>query len=213
MTKLLIIRHGQSCANLDGVFVGHINSPLSDLGHRQAEVTADYITRTYRVDAVYASDLDRAFETGKAVADRHNLPTTPDRSLREIFAGDWEGVRFDDLSTSGGEPYQLWLSNIGLSACPNGESVAQLQNRIVGALRRIAEENDGKTLVIGTHATPVRVFMTHCMGKSLAEMKDVPWVSNASVTEVEYSDGKFTVITPGYDKHLGDMRTALPKNV
>ena len=41
MTKLLIIRHGQSEANLQGVFVGHTDSPLSDLGKRQAEVTAD----------------------------------------------------------------------------------------------------------------------------------------------------------------------------
>ncbi len=213
MTKLLIIRHGQSAANLDGVFVGHTDSPLSDLGRRQAEATADYIARNYHVDAAYASDLTRAFDTGKAAADRLGLPITPDPRLREIFAGDWEQQKFDDLSSGGSPEYALWLSDIGVSGCPGGESVAQLQSRIVAALRDICEKNPGKTIVIGTHATPLRVFMTHCLGKPLEEMKDVPWVSNASVTEVDYAHGKFTLISASYDAHLGDMRTALPKNV
>ena len=87
MTKLLIIRHGQSVANLQGIFVGHTDSPLSDLGKRQAEATADYIVNTFHVDAVYASDLERAFVTGKAVADRLGMSVTPVRGMREISQG------------------------------------------------------------------------------------------------------------------------------
>ena len=115
MTKLLIIRHGQSEANLQGVFVGHTNSPLSDLGKQQAEVTAEYIVSNFHVDAVYASDLERAFYTGKAVADRLGLSVTAVKGMREIFAGDWETVKFDTLSAEYGEPYQLWLRDIGLA--------------------------------------------------------------------------------------------------
>ena len=213
MTRLLIIRHGQSQANLDGIFVGHINSPLSDLGMRQAQLTADYIVSNYHVDAVYASDLQRAFVTGKNVADQLGLPVTADAQLREIFAGDWETVRFDDLVAHHGDPYQIWLKDIGNAKCPNGESVAQLQTRFVGALERIAKENDGRTVVIGTHATPIRTFMCHCAGASLDEMKNIPWVSNASVTVAEYENGQFRIVTPGYDAHLGALRSALPKNV
>ena len=213
MTKLLIIRHGQSQANLQGVFVGHTNSPLSDLGKQQAEITADYVVANYHIDAVYSSDLERAFYTGKAVADRLGMVPIPERGMREIFAGDWETVKFDTLSTEYGEPYQLWLRNIGLAQCTNGESIAQLQSRVVDALRRIAEANDGKTVVVATHATPIRTFMHHCSGLPMEEMKNTPWVSNASVTTVEYADGKFTIVTPGYDAHLGELRTALPKNV
>lgn len=213
MTKLLIIRHGQSQANLDGVFVGHINSPLSDLGMQQAELTANYIVSNYHVDAVYASDLDRAFYTGKRVADLLGLPITADDQLREIYAGDWELVKFDDLASNYGEPYQLWLRDIGRAQCTNGESVAQLQERFVAALRRISLENDGKTVVVASHATPIRTFMTHCAGCDITKMKDIPWVSNASVTIVEFENDSFRIITPGYDKHLGNLRTALPKNV
>lgn len=213
MTQLLIIRHGQSCANLDGVFVGHVNSPLSDLGKDQAEATANYIVSNYHVDAVYASDLERAFYTSNAVAQKLGLPITADDQLREIFAGDWEGVKFDDLSANYGEPYQLWLRDIGMAQCPNGESVAQLQNRFVGALRRIAQEHDGETVVIASHATPIRTFMCHCADCGLENMKNIPWVSNASVTVAEFDGTHFTIVTPGYDEHLGHMKTALPKNV
>lgn len=213
MTKLLIIRHGQSQANLDGVFVGHVNSPLSDLGRQQAELTADFIVSNYPVDAVYASDLDRAFYTGKCVADKLGLPITADARLREIYAGDWENVKFDTLSDSYGEPYQIWLRDIGNAQCPNGESVAQLQDRFVSAVRSIAQENHGKTIVIATHATPVRTLMTYCAGCGLTQMRNIPWVSNASVTVAEYDGQNFTIITPGYDKHLGALRSELPKNV
>lgn len=213
MTRLLIIRHGQSQANLDGIFVGHVNSPLSSLGIRQAELTASYIASNFHVDAVYASDLDRAFYTGKRVADLLDLPITANEQLREIYAGDWEQVKFDTLATQYGEPYQVWLKDIGKAKCTNGESVAQLQNRFMAALRCIARENDGKTVVIGTHATPIRTFMTHCAGRDISQMKDIPWVSNASVTIAEYENDEFRIVTPGYDKHLGELRTALPKNV
>ena len=213
MTKLLIIRHGQSEANLQGVFVGHTNSPLSDLGKRQAEATAEYIVSNFHVDAVYSSDLERAVYTGKAVADRLGLTVTTRKGMREIFAGDWETVKFDTLSTEYGEPYQLWLRDIGLAHPTNGESTAQLQQRIADTLRTIAEENDGKTVVVATHATPIRTFMHYCSGLPLSEMKNIPWVSNASVTTAVYENGSFTITEAGHDAHLGDMRTALPKNV
>ena len=64
-----MIRHGQSCANVEKYFAGHLNSPLTALGVSQAQLTAQYIFQHYCVDHVYASDLDRAYLTGKAVAD------------------------------------------------------------------------------------------------------------------------------------------------
>ena len=100
-----------------------------------------------------------------------------------------------------------------MAQATNGESIARLQERVVAALRAIGEENHGKTVVVATHATPIRTFMHHCSGLPLDEMKNTPWVSNASVTIAEYENGAFTIVTPGYDAHLGDMRTALPKNV
>ena len=213
MTTLLLIRHGESMANTEKRFAGHWDIPLSPLGQRQAETTAAYIADTYTVGAVYASDLARAYDTGKAVADRLGLCAVPERGLREIMAGDWERATFDELAETYPDSYTVWRQDIGNAVCDNGESVADLQKRVLGTLTRIAEAHDGQTVVIATHATPIRALQCHSEGKPLADMKNIPWVSNASLTTVAYEGGTFRLICAGDDRHLGTARTALPKNV
>ena len=214
MTKLLFIRHGQSQSNLAGSFTGSTDVALTDMGLRQAEATAEYIVSTYAVDGVYASDLQRAFNTGKAVADRLGLEVQPHKGLREIFAGQWEGQAFTYLLTAYPETFAgVWRHDVGNAVCDGGESVAQLRERVCAAVREIAEANPGKTLVIASHATPIRCMECICQGKSLAEMQSVPWVTNASVTEIHYENGIFTEVISSYDKHLEGMISALPGNV
>ena len=213
MTTLLLIRHGQSRANLERVFAGNYDAPLTQLGFKQAEKTAEFITENYKVDCVYASDLIRAFETGKTVANALNLPITPNDGLREIRAGKWEALPFDDIVIKFPEEYKKWKEDIGHSSCPTGETVKELAERVMATLTAIAEENDGKTVVIATHATPIRVSQTLIEYGNLASMKNIPWVSNASVTEIIYDSGRWTVGRVGQDGHLSEFRTNLPSNV
>lgn len=213
MTTLLLIRHGESLANVEGRFAGHLDAPLSATGQTQAAITAEYIRSHYTVDAVYASDLARAFDTGKAVADRFALPTNPDSDLREIFAGDWEGAVYDDLPKQFPASFHTWLTDIGNAVCDGGESVAHLQERVLTALRRIAAGHDGQTVVIATHATPIRALQCFCEEKPLSDMKTVPWVSNASITVVECEPGALRLLEVGKDDHLGPKRTAFPKKI
>ena len=97
MTTFIIVRHAQSVANLQKVFAGHYDIDLSELGYMQAEKAAAYIQEHYPVDKVYASDLKRTCQTAQPIAKLCNaeLVTTP--ALREIFAGEWEGVSFEQL--------------------------------------------------------------------------------------------------------------------
>lgn len=211
LTKILLIRHGQSLANVAGIFAGFSDSPLSDLGQHQAELTAAYIGKHYQVDAVYASDLKRAFETGKDVADRFGLTVSAGPAFREINGGDWEGIPYAKLPDLFPDTFGCWLSDIGNAICDGGESVAQLQKRVVDALLLLCRENPGKTIVIATHATPIRTLQCYCEGKSLSQMKDVPWVSNASVTELAYDGKDLRITSLSYDEHLGELKTTLPK--
>jgi len=213
MTTLLLIRHGQSMANLEGVFAGNYDAPLTELGYNQAKRTAEFITENYKVDKVYASDLIRAFETGKCVADRLGLTVVPEPGLREIRAGKWEGIPFDDIVTKYSEDYDKWITDVGNSGCPDGETVKILGERVMKALTKIAKEDEGKTVVIATHATPVRVSQTLIDYGNLDAMKDIPWVSNASVTEYYYNNGKWTLGKVAQDGHLSDLKTNLPANV
>ena len=213
MTRLLIVRHGQSVANLGGIFAGHIDPELTELGFQQAECTAEFIANTYRVDAVYSSDLQRAYHTGLAVGRKLGLPVATDKGLREIFAGAWEGRTFDELAAERSPAYVQWHQDIGNAKCPGGETVAELAARVFQAVRRIAEANDGKTVVLALHATPIRTLEWTASGKALSHMQQIPWVTNASVSEFTYENGVLTPVKISQDSHLGAMVTALPTNI
>ena len=123
MTKMIFVRHGQSEANLLTIFAGHTDIPLTDLGRHQAENTAQFL-KDYSIDAVYASDLLRAMQTAEPTARMHGLEIIPDVRLREIYAGDWEGVTFNDLLTLYPESFGiLWRTDCGRAHPENGESV------------------------------------------------------------------------------------------
>ena len=213
MTTLILIRHGESAANRDGIFAGHTDVELLDKGIEQAKKTAEYIAENYKADKVYASDLKRAYKTGEIIADLSGVGIVADKRLREINGGQWQGRKFTDLVESYAEEYSCWLNDIGNSCCTDGESVAQLGERVLEALTEIAEENNGKTVVIATHATPIRTMQCILQGLSLDVMKDIPWVSNASVTEITYENGKWSFVKVGEDKHLSALRTSFPANV
>ncbi len=213
MTTLLLIRHGESKANELGLYAGHGDFELTEKGLEQAELTAKFILSHYSVDAVYSSDLKRAYQTAKATAEKLNTEIVTDKGLREIFAGKWEGYPFNQLIFDFKEDYEIWLNDIGNAVCTGGESVKELRERVMDALQRIAEKNEGKTLVIATHATPVRVAQCTAEGKSIGELNDIPWVSNASVTELMYDKESWSVGKVSIDEHLADLKTTLPKNV
>lgn len=213
MTTLLLVRHGQSEANLHDLFAGHFDAELMEHGAKQAQVTAQYIKEQYHVDAVYASDLKRAYKTGQILADQLEVPIVAERGLREIDGGEWEGQYFHGLIDRYPEDFGLWQTNLAKARCTGGESVQQLANRIMSTLECIAKENPDKTLVIATHATPIRAAMTMTQYGDLAQMQHVPWVSNASVTAMTYDDGVWKCVQAGEDRHLEGMKTVLRKSV
>ena len=213
MTTLLLVRHGESGANGKGCFAGHLDIDLSELGYRQAEATADYIAEKYNVNAIYSSDLMRASHTAEVIAGKIGLSMQKTEKLREIYAGEWQGLTFDELQKEYAVSYGVWLSDMGKAACPNGETVAELYERVWNALQEIAEENIGKTIVVATHATPIRAICCRLNGKDVRQMKEEAWVSNASVTEIVYDKGLWTLKRKGADEFLTGMQTKFPPNV
>ena len=184
LTRLLLVRHGESVANRRDVFSGYYDAELEEKGRVQADKTAKYIVSKYQIEKVYASDLKRAYETGKTVADLAGVPIESREGLREINGGKWEGVPFAKLPILYPEIYKIWMNDIGKMRCPEGESIEELGTRVLKAVTEIACENEGKTIVIATHATPIRVLESMIRLGGVEKMQTVSWVSNASVTEL-----------------------------
>ena len=212
-TTLIFVRHGESQANGKGMFAGHLDIDLSARGQQQAELTALYVKENYHVDAVYSSDLQRASHTALPIARACGKEIIKSPQLREIFAGQWQGLDFDVLQTQYADSYAVWLNDIGNAHPTNGESVKAMADRIWKAVREIAAQNPGKTVVIVTHATPIRTLLCRLKGLELDQMKHISWVSNSSLSVVHVKDGRWELAQVGADLHLSGLKTQFPANV
>ncbi len=214
MTTLIVIRHGQSEGNAAGIFTGSTNAPLTELGRHQAELVCDYL-KDYKIDKVYSSTLDRAYETALPIAEARGLTVERREGIREINGGLWETMEYDHIRAKYGDAYNLWLTDMGNAVCSEGESVAQLTERVKEEICRIVAENEGKTVAVVCHGTPIRALACIWQGVDICDMQSVDWVPNASVSIVEYekADSSPNVILYGYKDHLKDCLTNLPKTV
>ncbi len=213
MTRIIFVRHGESTGNLNKRFYGHTDGELTEKGIAQARIAAKYLEST-KIDAAYASDLARAYETGRIIAEPHGLTPISDAGLREIYAGEWENMSFGEILSKYPEGFNTFMYDIINSTPDGGESVRDMAMRIIDEVWKIAEENDGKTVLIAIHATPIRALECEWRGLELEKMSTLKWVPNASVSIVEYDVANHTVKPEiiGEASFMGDMATTLPNN-
>ena len=213
MTRIFMIRHGQSIANFIGKFAGHSDFDLTDLGHHQASLAADYLFEREKIDKIYASDLLRAYNTAVAFSKVYGLDITPSDQLREIYAGKWEGLSFDEIAEKFPRDFGDWMNDFSNARCTEGESVAEIYERVVKYVCQIAEENDGKCILIATHATVVRAFNCFAMGYDADRMADVSFCGNAALNYFIYENGKATIEKSNINEYLGDLATEVPEKI
>ena len=171
------------------------------------------IVRNLKIDKVYASDLLRAYHTAVPTAEKLGMEIQKEPRFREIYAGDWEGLHFDMIREKFQDTYGIWLNNIGEAHPDNGESVAELGERIMKCLKELALENQDKNILIATHATPIRVVRCMLSGLPFSEMKNIPWAANASLTTLSNNKGELKLEEYGFNTYLGDMVTRFSANV
>ncbi len=188
-TKLIFVRHGESLANAQRIYLGHLDWDLSELGMSQARATARFLADE-PFSAIYSSDLIRAYNTAMPHSEIHNLPIIKSRELREIFLGDWEGLPHSALEEKYHDEYfDGWRAGFGEFTPPNGEPIQDVARRIYNEALRIAKAHIGETVLITTHAAAIRSFwglITKTEPKNLA--KQIQFPSNASFSTV-YFDG------------------------
>ena len=211
-TTLLLVRHGQSIGNLYERFLGHTDLGLSPLGLRQADALAEGV-RDVHIDLVYSSDLSRAMQTVTPAAREHSLTVQPEPRLREIYAGQWENVTFDGIAERWPEERRLWKTDIGRSCPVGGERVTELYDRVAAILDEIAARHPGKTVLIGTHATPIRATRARLAGTGAVGMADIAWAPNASITTVVYEDGIPRLAEADRVDYLEGIVTLVPSKI
>ena len=213
MTRMIFVRHGYSVANEEERFAGHSDFPLAAIGLEQAERVAEYILKNEKIDKIYSSGLARTTQTVQPTADALGLPVIADHGLREIFAGEWEGMKFRDIYKQYNADFSVWLNDLANVRCTGGESTKELFERVSDAVVRLGEENDGKTLLLATHATPMRVVDAFASNDTCAQIAAHNAPPNASLHVYEYENGKLTKIKTNIVEHLNGQITKLPPTV
>lgn len=211
IVNLIVVRHGESEANKLGLFLGQGNMDLTERGHDQAEVTAKFLS-TVNIDAIYSSDLTRAYQTAEHTAQEKGLEINTSKGLREIDAGEWDFKPWSELPKLFPDDYKLWQESIGEATCTGGESFQAMRERIIKEMTRIANQSDGMTVAVFSHATIILAFLVEIKGVPAKRVKDYDYASNASVSHFIYKKGKFILKEYSRDDFLGELVTSLPKD-
>jgi broad specificity phosphatase PhoE len=152
-TRVLLVRHGQSTWNAAGRWQGQEDPPLTDMGERQAKEAAQRLAAlqgSEPIDAVWASDLQRAATTARAFADAFGVDVRTDTRFRERHAGPWQGCTRAEIE-------ERWPGFLGSSRRPDGyEPDADLVARTIDALDDLSATHPGERVVVVTHGGVLR---------------------------------------------------------
>ena len=189
MATILLARHGESDWNRDGRWQGHADRPLTTNGHRQAVVLADRLG-SLQLAAVYASDLVRARETARVVAERLELSVTVRRDLREVDVGSWTGLDWDTIEARYPDGLTRWLA--GRTGWDDGETYTRMASRVIDCVAAIGASHPDESVLVVAHGGPIRAVRAHALGIDLeTHRQTVPVQENAELSAVRVVRGRF----------------------
>jgi len=190
VATILVARHGQTDWNAAHRWQGHTDRPLNERGREQAAALAERLAGT-QLKAVFSSDLGRARDTARAVADRQGVDLRMLPDLREVDVGSWAGLTRDEAAERFPEGYRRWRE--GLPGWEDGETYEAMSDRVVGAIRRIAEEHPDNPVLVVSHGGPIRAIHAAALGLDVSTYRRMrPVEPNARLSAVCVVDGELT---------------------
>jgi len=186
ITRLYLVRHGQSAGNAEGRFGGHGPTPLSKLGERQAKLTAEALKKE-GIAVIYSSDLARAVQTAQPLAELIGVTTNATPAFRERHVGVLEGLTFEESKRQFPKDYYALVNRNVHHVITKGESYRQLLRRTTGALWDILRKHQGEKIAIYSHTGAICFMTLHLMGAIHRNTKQTPWLitSNCGINRFE----------------------------
>jgi len=164
MTRVVLVRHGQTAWNREVRFRGRADVALDGFGLKQAEATGHYVVARWPVAAVYASRMGRAMQTAEAIARAHGLRAQPLEGLLDIDFGAWQGLSPDEVTRRYPDLYQAWLEAPHTVHFPGGEGLDDVRSRVVAALDEAVAQHMGQTVALVSHMVVNRVLLCAVLG-------------------------------------------------
>ncbi len=184
MTTIYLVRHGEVAGNSGEVrtFAGARDLELTPRGVLQARAVANRFENE-KIDAVYASTLQRAWRTADGIAAPHNLEVTRDAGFSEVNYGDWEGLSEAEISENYADLWRARVADPWEIAPPNGESYRMLWARLEPMWSAVIARHDNENIVIVGHNGSIRVLLCMLLGAPPANARRLQ-IENCSVTKL-----------------------------
>jgi len=185
LSRLLLVRHGETKLNSAQRYWGHTDVELSLAGLKQAERLRDYL-QAERIDAIYSSDLKRACLTAEVIASRHKLGVIICPELKEIDFGKIEGLTFAEVNHLYPEVSRLWVKRSAMLKYPGGESVSHFRQRILSFIDSYLKGHlQEETILIVAHSGVLRTIICHQMNLDFSNMGKIRLdLASLSILEV-----------------------------
>ena len=200
VARVLAIRHGETTWNVDTRIQGQLDIGLNDTGRWQARRLGEALADE-PVTAIYASDLDRAFETAQHVGRATGVPVVPEPGLRERHFGEFQGKTFAEIETALPEQARLWRTRDPGFAPAGGESLLQLRARVVATAERLAARHPGGLIVLVGHGGVMDVLYRAATRLDIQAPRT--WaLGNAAINRLLWTPEGFALVGWADTQHL-----------
>jgi broad specificity phosphatase PhoE len=201
---MILVRHGQSTWNREHRIQGQLDPPLSDEGRHQVELLGRRLAGRH-LAGFYASDLKRAFETAEAIGAFVDLIPEPTPGLREIYLGDWEGLRTDEIAERFPDAWARWRQEPDWDLVPGGEGAARFEARVIATLDEILDRHSHGDVLVVTHGGVIQVALHRVIGRPSRGLFPFK-IQNASISLIEVRQGRMVI---GGSNDVGHLEPAL----
>lgn len=164
MTRVILIRHGQTAWNQVERIRGLADIPLNEVGLAQADATAQRVLSQWQPAAVYSSPLQRAVHTALPIASRLGQQVTPLAGFLDMNFGQWQGLSPSEVLQRWPDAARAWLEAPHSVVFPDGESLEQVRQRSMAALHGLITDHDGSEIVVVGHTVVNRVVLCAVLG-------------------------------------------------
>jgi broad specificity phosphatase PhoE len=181
---LLVVRHAETDWNRARRYQGWQDTPLSESGRGQAEAVGRLLAGE-QLAAVWSSPLGRARETASVIAAKQALSVREAAAFKEMRFGDWEGLTSAEVSARFPELYQSWRDTPHLVAVPGGETLGDVQKRVLAGLAELRTAHDGQTICLVAHGISARILILEALGLGLDRVWSLE-IAPTGVSELEF---------------------------
>lgn len=195
-----LIRHGVTDWNEQHRFQGQADIPLNDTGRRQAKALAQRFAGA-NLRAVVASDLKRAHETARILAEPHAMNVTTRLTWREMALGEFEGRLAAEVRAEHPELMAEWKRCPSTLRMPGAETLAELQRRVVGGFEEVERDyTDGHVAVVA-HGFAILTLLTHLLRMDLNSFRQL-WIDPTGISRVEKQGDRWVVRSVNDTAHV-----------